>query len=62
VQTLPQPQKKKPAVVSSPPPSGFFPFFRRPQQIAPRPPGPQPIRPPGYINRAASNPPPGIAR
>ena len=52
---------------------GFFSFFRRPPQqpqvqqpqVAPRPPQPgqpQPIRPPGYINRAASVPPPGIAR
>ncbi len=60
LQTLPQAPKKKPSVVSNPPPSGFFPFFRRPQQIAPRPPAPQ--RPPGYINRAAANPPPAIAR
>ena len=61
LQTLPQPPKKKPSVVSSPPPSNFFPFFRRRQQPQARP-GPQPIRPPGYINRAASNPPTMIAR
>jgi hypothetical protein len=56
---------------------GFFSLFRRPpqqpqvqqpQQIVPRPfqpppqPGWQPFRPPGYIDRAASVPPPGIAR
>lgn len=59
LQTLPQQQKKKPTVVQTPPPSGFFPFFRRREQPQVRP-GPQ--RPPGYINRAASNPPPAIAR
>ena len=62
--TQPPPQKKRPAVVQNP--GGFFPFFRRPAQPQlqpPRPPGsPQPIRPPGYINRAASVPPATIAR
>lgn len=67
--TLPQQQKKRPALTQNP---GFFPFFRRPlqpqlqppqQAHPPQPPGsPQPIRPPGYINRAASVPSGTIAR
>ncbi len=69
-------QKRRPALTTQNPSSGpgFFSLFRRPLQQPqvqqpqvqqPRPPQPgqpQPIRPPGYINRAASVPPPGIAR
>jgi hypothetical protein len=67
-------QKRRPALTTQNPNSGpgFFSLFRRPPQQPqvqqpqvqqPRPPQPgQPIRPPGYINRAASVPPPGIAR
>jgi hypothetical protein len=65
-------QKKRPALMPQTPSGGgspgFFSFFRRPLQqpqvqpppVAPRPSGP--VRPPGYINRAASVPPSTIAR
>jgi hypothetical protein len=58
-----QPQKKKrPAIVNQSP--GSWPFsFRRPTLPQTQSPlRPQPARPPGYINRAASVPPAAIAR
>jgi uncharacterized protein len=72
---LPPPPPQNPNAGASP---GFFSLFRRPvqqpqvqqpqvqqPQVGPRPlqlGPPPPPRPPGYINRAASVPPPGIAR
>jgi hypothetical protein len=64
-------QKKRPVLVPQNPNAGggpgFFSFFRRPlqqPQVQPPPvaPRPGPVRPPGYINRAASVPPSTIAR
>jgi hypothetical protein len=62
--TQPQaaPKKKRPAIVNQSP--GSWPFlFRRPNQPQTQAPlRPQPLRPPGYVNRAASVPPAAIAR